>query len=340
MSYQLTSATDINNLLDKLATFATAAGWTVDYNAAGPPRQIGLHLGNCAIALGGRTSEMSLTHVVGSTTYYDAVMSMALSTSITPGNQAFWGHPGSLVTTESDTDRIRVNDLYGSFSNVWFFSDDASFIHAIVQMENDRYTHFGFGVLDKVGMTHSDIGWAAGQYHEWWPNGTSSNDPESTSHFFGQLAREAGSHVYIPSGVLPSGYPAAGVYKGSSYLTLVMTRANADSDHWASSTGKLLDFFMPVHNQLTTGGTVLYGVPWLMQESSSGLSHVYLGHLPNFRIANIEQYSPAEELTYGSDTWMIFPWKRKGLRENMFNGLNPLPAANTAEYAWAIKKEV
>ncbi len=339
MAYQQTSATDYDDLLDKLATFAVADGWTQSYNAAGPPRQIGLSKGGCFVALGARSGENPVAH--GSQN--DAFINIALSTSLTGSNQQYWGHPGSIVTTDTDGDRIRVNDLYGSLTNVWFFSGgagDPDYIHCIVQAGGERYTHFGFGIVDALGQTHPDVPFACGGVYEWWDISVNCHNPESTAHDFGHLAGENYAHIYIPSGVLPVGYPAAGVYRTETQMTLAMTRANQNSDHWATSAGKIMDFVFPTGNQLTTGGNVLYSIPWLFQETGSGGSHVHLGRLPGIRIGNIAQYAAATELDYGADTWAIFPWRRKGVKNNLNSGGDPIQECNTAEYAWSYQKNV
>lgn len=337
MAYQQTSATDYDDLLDKLVTFAVADGWTQSFNAAGPPRQIGIYKDNCHIALGARSGENPVDKGGGQ---YDAVINAALSTSLTPALTQYWNHPGSIVTTDTDADRIRVNDLYGSLTNVWFFSGgvgDMDYIHVVVQAGGERYTHFGFGILDALGQTHPNTAFACGGYYEWWDASTNCHNPESTYHEFGHLADENYAHIRIMANTLPSGYPAAGVYRTLNNMTLVMTRANADSDHWQSAIGKIMDFVFPVGNQLTTGGNIIYSIPWMFQESGS-VSHVWLGRLPGMRIANIAQHSPGATLDQGTDEWLIFPWKRKGLKENLFGGGDPIQECNTAEYAWAYKK--
>lgn len=339
MSYLQTSCTDYDDLLDDLVTFAVADGWAQSYNATGPPRQIGIYKGNCHISLGARSGENPISRGGGQN---DAIINGALATALLPGSPQYWGHTGSIVTSSTDPDRVQVNDLYGSLTNVWFFSGDGvsdpDYIHAIVQAGGERYTHFGFGILDAMGQTHADIAFACGGIYEWWDASTYCHDPSSNNHSFGHLADEAHAHIRIMSGVLPVGYPAAGIYRTNTQMTLVMTRVTQDDDHWSNNPGKILDFVVPVGNQLTTGGNVLYSVPWLFQETVGGGSHVHLGRLPGIRVGNIAQFAPATELSFGSDTWTIFPWKRKGLQEQLKDGGDPIQVCNTGEYAWAFEK--
>lgn len=342
MSYLQTSATDYNDLLDKLVTFAVADGWTQSFNSAGPPRQIGIYKGNCHVALGARSGE----NPIAKGSQNDAIVNAALSTSLTPGTTQYWGHPGSLVTTSTDSDRIQWNDLYGSLTNVWFFSGDGvsdpDYIHVIVQAGGERYTHFSIGILDPIGQTHPDVAFACGGIYEWWDTSTNCHRPENAAHEFGHLGGEGYGQIRIVALTLPSGYPTAAVYRVDQYITAIMTRVASNDDHWdqSSSENHLMDFFYPVANELTTGGNSLFSLPWMFREDLAGTSHVWLGRLPGIRLANIAQHAPATVLTQGTDEWVIFPWKRKGLKENLATGGDPIQECNTADYAWAFKKSV
>jgi hypothetical protein len=339
MAYQNTSATDYDDLLAKLYSFATVTdgNWTGVYNQTG---QIAMYADNCYVALGTRSGENPISRLGGS--YYDAQIHGSLSTSLNSGPPyQYWGHPGSPVTTETDSDRVIINDVLGSMTNVWFFSGDTGdprYIHVIVQSAGDRYAHFSLGNLDKLGMTTPNCAYLAGMYYEWWPNSGYSNDPADGSHEIGVLADELYSQVYVPTSVLPAGYPTSYIGRGIDRLVLVMTRVTSDASQWSAGAGKILDFFFPTDNQLTTGGTALYGIPWFFTEDTTGTSMVFLGNVPGMRIANIANHIPASTLYFGSDEWMIFPWKRKGLEENLVGGSNPLLECNTVHYGFAYKK--
>lgn len=346
MAYSLvTSVADYDALLGELKTFATGTpGWTAvfDSSADNGIRQLGLEKGNCHMIIGGRSGDVAIARTPGT----DTILSMALCTGAlvtTVGQRLYYStsQPGNIVTSATDTDRVRVNDLgEGPFANVWFFSNaggDKDYIHCVVQTSAERYTQFGFGIIDPVGMTHSDCAFVVGNYHEWWNTSGTCNNPADTSHILGHYIDQAlnGILIYLPSGVVS--LPATGVYN-MAYLTGAMTRTNLVADHYANAVGKILDLFFAANNAPTTGGTAMYGTPVMIQETSSGPSHVMLGVLPGFRHANIGTHTPAEVTKYGSEDWMIFPLKRKGLRANLNNGSNPIAVANTAEYGLSFKK--
>lgn len=339
MSYSLVSVTDWDDVLSEVASFANSDGWTVVYDQ---PGQIGVESGNCHIALGTRSGENPISRSGGFT---DGIIHGGLSTSLNSGSPyQYWGHPGSLVTTETDSDRLQFNDIHDSLSNLWLFSGDGvsdpDYIHAVLQTAGDRYTCFSFGLLDKLGQTHADVAFAAGMYWDFWTGHPVSNDISDSAHRVGYCMDELNMHFYVPSGVLPSGYDliAGAVEEGLNYVTECLTRVNQASDHWASSSGKILDFFMAVDNQLTTGGTHLLGLPVFISEVSGGTSHCHVGNFPGITLCNIENLTPSQVIQFGSEEWVVFPWKRKGLEDNLSSGGDPQDPANTAGYGWAFKK--
>jgi len=345
MSYSNTSATDWADLLDVISTFVVADGWTEDYDVDGAVgKQIGFSKGACEVALGEQNSTLNPVDVGSG--FLDGRLFGSLSTGLNASNQQYWGHPGSPVTTATDSDRVKLNDLgdASGFSNVWLFSGPGTgpdYCHVVIQTAGDRYSHLSFGELDPLGMTTPDVGYLWAIYYEFWPS--DANNPISTDHYYGMFCNTGtalrNAHVNIQANTLPAtGFPSAGVLTEEG-LTSLMTMANEDSDHWASSAGKFLDFFMATSNQLVTGGTALHPIPWFCQ-STDNLSHCFLGNLPGVRLVDISNHTPGSELTFGSETWTVFPFKRKGIEDNLNIGSDPQDDANTISYGLAYKKNV
>jgi len=351
MAYTATTVTDLNDLLDELYTFATGDGWTGEFNrlATSPDiRHIGIYKDNCYAAFGSLASELAVDED-GET---DSTISFGLSTSLNSGapvetNEVYWGHTGGLITTDSDPDRIKINDLGElSSSNVWFFSEDsgAPYIHVVVQSSAIRYTHFSIGIIDDLGMTVPNCAFAASAHYDWWADSTACNNIASGVHEISYLGLNQGNgHVRIPDLVVPSGFPGYGsdlVSLTDNTITQVMELGQDASDHWAFSDGNILDFYMAVDNQITTGGTSLFGIPWMFQEGSNPNYHVFLGMLPGIRIVDISSHTPADTLEYVDEDWMVFPWKAKGLRSQAEGGGDEIQISNTQKYGFAYKKNV
>lgn len=372
MAYSnLTTITDWKGLLGAVYTFATSNGWTGSYDQSarttGDLSQIGVYSAPCHVAIGefpSAANPQSRTDAVNGGTVDDAILGMALGTSLTVSNTKFWNHPGSIVTTELDTDGISMNDVNGSFNNVWLFSGgtgDPKYVWAVVQSGSNRYTHFGFGIVDKLGMSHPDVGFVLGNYSTWWPNYADySNEPlygpnNPAGHSTGTAIHKMGAafwrsanstrpvaHVNIQSSTLPTGFPAAGVY-GSDYITPTMyPRSREDDDRTGTYTGGILNYLSPIGNMPTTGGTHMSGCPVMFRKDSTtaGIEHCFLGALPGVRIVDCGDTAAGSTVTFGTEEWVVFPWVQKGEWNNMNYGTVPTEYPNTGDYGIAYKKNV
>jgi len=359
MAFQQTSASDYADLLSVVAAFAVSQGWTKVYDAIASKSQVGLEKGNCHVAIGAiRNSSdtadattFSRTDLVFGGTLPDAYLVMALSSSLTASNTRYWGHPDSIVTTYSDTDRISINDLYGPMSNVYLFSDSGgNYIHVVVQSSAERFTHFCFGNVDITGFTVPACAYAGGQYHIWWPDSadysnTSSsnfNDPSDTGHLWWPLGY-ANLHLFIPSGVLDTGLSWGVTPPVITKLQMsLVTRATFWYDHYNDSTaGKMMDLVLSTKKQATTGGIPLHPISAVFSTDGTNAGQCcYLGEFPDVRFVNMDNLNPGQEVIYGSDTWVVFPWKRKGEEAATNYGANPEPYVNTTFWGLAYKKIV
>lgn len=359
MAYLKTSASDWRDLLAVIKAFAVGAGWTSVYDQIAAKGQLGLSKGNCFISIGsirnsGDTADATTfnqTDAVFGGTIVDTRIVMALGTSLTAGTTRYWGHPGSLVTTYNDTDRIECNDLTGAFTNVWLFAPaDGNAIHVVVQVAAERYTHLTFGNLDVKGLNQPRCGYCAGVYYVYWPNTadyTSNtsyypNYVQGGVHNFGILGADAMSMVMIPSGLLNTSYTwgvTAPVVNRTGVMDLMPTVGDTQSDHLSSNAGKPLEFFMAVDNQETTGGIPLHALPFIFENGTSdtGIA-AWLGEIPDCRLVNMRGLNPGQEISYAGDIWTVFPFKQKGIYENSNFGSNQTPTTNTLDYGVAFKK--
>lgn len=352
MAFLQTTATDLDDLLNKLHTFLAPGGgdgtWTSTFNEDLGRRYIGLSKGNCFVAIGSRAADLNISRSPGT----DTICSLALSNSLNnnPGSQTYANHPGSLVTTEADGDRIRWNDLAETYNNVWFFSGTTpvSYCHVVVQVGGDRYTHLSFGTVNPLGQTHPAVAYACATYHEWWNADVDCNNPAASDHQIGHYGEGtltiSNIHVRIPnSSVLPAGYPAIGgsgtIFNGQQ-TTPNMTRVINPADHYAAAAGRVNDNFLALDNISVTGGTPLWALPILFREDSAGTSHVWLGNLPGIRMVNIISHTPGETLKFGSQEFLVFPLKRKGGLAEVQGGAQQIQVANTTKYGFAVEKVV
>lgn len=349
MAYQNTTATDHKDLMSVIKAFAVAQGWTVNYDDIAAVGQMGISKGNCKLTMGVVPSENPVlrTDAVNGGTVNDAYLYMVVNHSITGSLHQFWGHPSSIVSSNTDPDRVRLNDVYGPFTNVWLFSNaSGTYIHVVTQQGGDRFNVFSFGVLDKKGMTHPDVGYCVGCDYIWWPDfadvsnfQSDFNQPGSLNHFVGFLGELNTIMCFIPDTVVD---PALGFTDGdfqtpnTPSIYQIMSRGWQAADHQSAvQAGRPLDYFLTVDNQVVTGGILLSSLDVRYRQNDLA---VMLGQFPDIRFVNMESLNPGQEITLASDTWKCFPLKRKGSRQDTNQGANPRPFVNSIEYGFAIKK--
>lgn len=326
MSYATGSAANLNELLTALQTFAAAQGWTIDKWTSGS-NLLFMHKSSCFVAMQGATA--SVTHYPSgvSTTYTDTVLRIALSTSITTSLTTYNSHPGSIVTSASDADRIEVNDLVGPFSAYHFFSGNESggdppYIHVIVQTSVERWQHFSFGMADKKGMTHSGVAYLMGMNRVYYRNGVSLttttqrfNDPAQQATPFdcgpgSQAASCANYQFYMPD-VLPVSWAAPAIVATFSAPSAsnpgplkLITPTMRPSNYGTFDFPRLLTNVIASPVSQWAGNVTLWPCPIMI---TNGSQNVYVGDFPNVRIVNMDSLGPGTEITYGTDVWKIFP---------------------------------
>jgi hypothetical protein len=362
MAYSaLTNIADWKDLLTQIKTFAIAQGWsasgTTGYDDIAANAQLGVSKGNCFLSIGKRPSgenPVARTDAYNGGTVNDAILNMVVNHSLADAgsNKNFWAHPDgpinvNIVPTDSDADRVVINDLNGTFSNVWLFSNaGGTYIWVVTQQGGDRFNIFGFGVLDKKTMTTPDVAFCVGTDYYWWPtyadpaNPTYSvqNSPAWTGHTVGLLGENAGVMCFLPDAVLD---PGLGFIDGAFQTKSIMpigTRGSSAASHQAfNAPGYVIDYFLTVDNQETTMGIPLSSLPVFYRQAGT-LYEVYLGDFPDIRLVMLQGLTITQEITYGGETWKVFPLKRKDSRATISTGASPSHLLNTMDVGFAIKK--
>lgn len=355
MAYSTGSAANLNELLAALQTFAATQGWTVD-KWTSASNLLFMHKDQCFVTMQGATQ--SVTHFPGgvSTTYTDTTLRMALSTSITTALTTFFGHPGSLVTAATDVDRVEVNDLRGPFNAYHFFSGDETggdpaYIMVVLQVATDRYQHFGFGNIDKKGMTHSGGAFLVGlsrYYYRFVADlfGLSSYFNYPPAHvlpydggYANQSINAAPELLYLPD-ALPLTWTGT-MFSASNNAAAATPVSIPIATKWArpanyagvSDQPKLVSNVIASPVSQWSGNLHLWPSPIIM---ANGTNLCYVGDHPNVRYCNMEGLGPAQEIVYGSETWVVFPSMTQRVwgqdRAAGFDG------CSTGQYAVAYKK--
>lgn len=316
MAFQTGTSSSIENLMTQLSTFAQANGWTQDgFTAEG--------------ANGGRLL-LSKNAIFVAWVWFEAtdggVMACAMNTSnddtadpwlSTGDDGAMYSNPDGFPA--SIDSRRCVNQFAGPHVAYWFFENDSNpaYIHVVVEVDTNRFRHFGFGELEKIGD------WAGGEYsygHFWAQGTTSIDDPANGAHAYGlgdggspnntnyaasmkaqgldeMIALDGGSTWMMLNGAgsWPASIDRAGTDRGRGMGSSRQGGAGSGFAHYRLSQ---LTAFKPLIPQ-----------PVFMANTSLAPDQVMLlGTQPDVRMVNMANIEPGEVLTVAGEDWYCFPW--------------------------------
>lgn len=302
MPYETASATGPNDLLDKLRIFALANGWTVDYN--GPRTNAGgASQGNGLNALG--LSKGGQAWML----YHDT--SSPNTSSPTPRIQGYM-YPGPFVAasgTDLQANRsglVATNNIGGPYVAYHFFTDPArTYLHVALEVVVGRFSHFAIGLLNSVSSPAA--AYVTGL--DWNFSTTFISSPTSGQHnvpfdsLAGSSGVAAGGRVRADSdGVSPRYLTINDAQSAANGQVVGGVRAN-------NNTG-ISHLLISVAPSLYTGRAIL--APALLAASRTTESQrSMLGSPHDLRWIRIDNITPGDAITIGSDTWRVFPVIRK-----------------------------
>jgi len=304
MSYLTGTATDVDDLLSKLSTFAQANGWTENKVVAGS--------GN------GSSSELYLSKGVtfviydaqlttGNNTYHGVNQALDhphidvyVATGFNGANSAA-GQPGTSLHKET-------NWLLPNMTAFHFFTDSTKeYLHVVVEVIANEFRHIQIGLLDKIGA------YDGGQYNQSTctdQNAIRIDDPISFQHSYPwtRLGNGVGKFQFLRANI-------DGVQWKSS-------RFQDSTDGWVpplrmAAQGEWLDnhfdvrLFGNVDSQPNTFNStvVLFPIPAFIHRSATQRAPV--GKPFDLRMGNIKNVSPSSSIFFGGDEWLIFPFIQK-----------------------------
>jgi hypothetical protein len=307
MAFETGTAIDLEDLISKISTFATANGWVEDErnNSTG---DFALHKtgGFGDIYVSFRWDPASKQH-----------LSVHQALGYTGGNDS-GNHPDdsgngyNATSSHSNTlldDERHVSDIGdGPFPSYHLFEDD-HYLHIVVEISTDIFRHFGFGLLSPKFGT-----WTGGEYAYGMRMGlgTSHHAVLTTDHaLLDGLSIEADQNATVHAEGLAG---EAGATKWLVAFGSLTQPTETDTGGQARARGQGGFRAGPVARENgafrgsnLTGSVALYVIQaWHIH---STLPRVYLiGELPDVRALNIRSFQPKEEVGIGGDTWVIFPF--------------------------------
>lgn len=309
MTYATGTATDLEDLLAKLSTFAvtTHGGWTQGYlNTTNGWFE--LHKGNLSVSFKWTKAATPQHLSVHQATAFVGVGTAPGAHTADSGNgfnTTTTGHTNANLLTERCVSQIG-NGPYPAY----YFFGGTDYIHVVVETVTGTFRHFGFGTIDKFGDNWVGGEYAYGHFQEQATNGLAV-DPNTQVLFDGVGAtseRLISATIRIASGLANQGAAVWGVVNTLASASLLNdTAGNVRRQiHGGFRCGMAARGFGNMSGSISNGQIPLYSISAFYRDPSN--ARVYLlGYMPDIRAVNVRNFEPAQEVVIGSDTWKIFP---------------------------------
>ena len=316
MGFLTGSATTIDDLFTQISTFLTGSpGWTQDgtVGAAG----FGFSKNNIFAQF-----RYDGTSPVGAGRHLAVYQSLGYTGGLFPGEHpddsgnGFEDSDSNVADSSLDNERGCTDFGDGPFENFWVFQDTGpDEVSIVVEVRQDEFRHFGFGLLDKFGD-----GYTGGEYvyaQRWL--GSSAND--TTAHILldgkassltQNLAAQSAATIHLEG--LQGQDPAS--KWGICFANLGASGAQVGTDGGGNPrvlcpgtarAGFRARNFGGFGGTSTTG--LIPGTPvgTFYVKPQDGIECMYLGDMVNARMVNVRNFQPRQEVSISGDDWLFFP---------------------------------
>jgi hypothetical protein len=266
--YETGIASSPSDVVDKLAAFAVANGWTVNSPLSGKV----FVKDDVYVGVSSDSDEVFARGALG----YDA----GLAWNAQPN------HSGLTVA---------LNLTVGPYTSYHFFAGDEEgcpYLNAIIEFTAGRFRHLAFGKLIKRGN------YTGGTYVDgvrWNNNNAYQNIPDRVEH---TVICDANSSS--GSGHFACDYDG----KTNNWQRCITTAGTAYALGSARS-NSMTQMYNAVGVQNWNMRNLMWPLSYFANRASNLRSPV--GRIPNMRMVNMKNLLPGETLTVGGDGWMVFP---------------------------------
>lgn len=284
VNYQTGTATDANDLLSQLATFAAAHGWTVQQPSIHPVNQ-------------------NVGYVYSNGSVFAAINS-DLTTSpanITVGGCESFNGSANWNAQPNQTPTLKTANVgLGPFPNYYFFVGDElghPYIQIAIEVIAGVYRHIFIGELVKFGAytggtycgatrhntTTGSIDVASDQTHNWIADAATNLSLGGTDHVRCDADGNTNNWALLAPVSTFTANKACGSVRAGGFT---WNSYNAAEAKYNSR--------MPLDPI-----TIFYNRAASLRSP--------IGRLPNMRHVNLSLFAPATTYVIGGDTWMVFP---------------------------------
>tara|TARA_R110000796_G_scaffold41179_2_gene101991 strand:+ start:36413 stop:37441 length:1029 start_codon:yes stop_codon:yes gene_type:complete len=321
MAYSTGSATDLGDLLSKLDIFLVANGWTQDdFDDGATTASEGF--ANWTK----NTMSIGMKWIANAPNNLSIHQATAHSGSGFPGthtNDSGNGYNNAFGTDANlETERCVNTIADGPFVSYHFFEQDASpaYVHVVVEIESEVFRHFGWGEMDKFNdWTGGD--YCYGHYQE---EGTSSTPIDTTNWilFPAAQAQTATTLVRRCPTIQAQGLPhqlaaerwlmhAGNINSQSNQANWVDTAGeNKQLTHGGFQGGPDAYPLGQFESDVSTGHIPMYPLTIWTLDFPNNFTY-FLGSIPDIRGLSMFNFTPGQEVTIGSDVWVLFPASRR-----------------------------
>jgi hypothetical protein len=197
------------------------------------------------------------------------------------------------------------------------------YIHVVMQVAADKWTHFSFGNLDRKGLTHDGVAYLTSSLIPTWPNTSqtqaSFNDPNGHDWPFNGIVGEVSGNQsrlqYLAGNALATPYTTGAIARSDRVLCLGLNYQNQGLTAWDVKQDKHARYLG--HNLIQkptgySGAVVLSAIPFFATHTNLNTTKAtYLGDFPGVRVCRMDGLTPGDEITFGGDTWKVFPLCRQ-----------------------------
>ncbi len=323
MAYETGSATDQNDLMTKLSTFAQANGFTEDYYN-GTSHHLSLSRSALNIYVSFAWDDIDTIAVYQALNYEGAHDEEPWDQDDDSGN-------GSSNLTYYDRGRQVSRIGAGPYTSYDFFAHtDPYVIYVVLEFSPGLYRHFGFGYLNKNG-TWTGGAFCAGHLWNWagFTPFTAYDTPGHNAHtvlmdnvltqrqtYYGVYNNDAGGTLYIEGMV-----NQAGNSKWGHSVSNTVADADLGTDRATNTRirisggcrgGNALSQFGRFLPNLANGFIPIIPMEVYYADGVGGTDGwYYLGVMPHVGHIHLHGIDAAQELTVGGETWIAFPVVRK-----------------------------
>lgn len=257
------------------------------------------------------------------------------------------GTSAAAATLDAATSAVQCANFAYTMSEWHIFSDPSvnDHIHVVFRFSNgpnsDCYGHFSIGEIQKAGLTYGSVNYITASWRRGYAvngalGGTGGEDwnnlPRGGNIFAGAVGAgdtNAAAHLSFMTRATSAPHPN-GTGGWPAYDTVVRNGAsvwgktgrmgeNVQGPNFVGGGQFSIDYMGWAATQQPFSGAVTLMPIAFMLINGTGFSNrmLWLGVFPNVRKCSMEGFNPGDEVTYGSETWKLFPLLRSTPNTNL-----------------------